>query len=115
MKEGPRLICNVGSVDLHQGNHRARCLDDLAQLCNGFTFQTAPEGSVKLEEHIFRDGANLIIALEPAGLPWLMAAVYLRSQRPDPARKSQNTESGHPEAICARTRSRVIVLTLLTW
>ncbi|GAI47973.1 unnamed protein product, partial [marine sediment metagenome] len=36
-----------------------------------------------LEEHVFRDGANPIIVLEPAGLPWLMVAVYLRSRHPD--------------------------------
>lgn len=76
------MIRSVG-IDLHQGNHRARCLDDRAQLCDGFTFQTTPEGLAKLEEHIFRDGANPIIVLEPAGLPWLMVAVYLRSRHPD--------------------------------
>jgi transposase len=36
-----------------------------------------------LEERVFRDGANPIIVLEPAGLPWLMVAVYLRSRHPD--------------------------------
>jgi transposase len=76
------LIYSVG-IDLHQGSHRARCLDDRAQICDGFTFQTTPEGLVKLEEHIFRDGANPVIVLEPAGLPWLMVAVYLRSQHPN--------------------------------
>jgi len=70
-------------IDLHQGSHRARCLDDRAQFCDGFTFQTTPDGLAKLEEHIFREGANPIIVLEPAGLPWLMVAVYLRSQRPN--------------------------------
>ena len=77
-----RLISSVG-IDLHQGSHRARCLDERAQLCDGFTFQTTLEGLAKLEEHIFRDGANPIIVLEPAGLPWLMVAVYLRSRHPD--------------------------------
>jgi len=76
------LISSVG-IDLHQGSHRARCLDDRAQFCDGFTFQTTPDGLAKLEEHIFREGANPIIVLEPAGLPWLMVAVYLRSQRPN--------------------------------
>jgi transposase len=76
------LISSVG-IDLHQGSHRARCLDDRAQICDGFTFQTTPEGLAKLEERIFRDGANPIIVLEPAGLPWLMVAVYLRSQHPN--------------------------------
>jgi transposase len=76
------LIYSVG-IDLHQGSHRARCLDDRAQICDGFTFQTTPEGLSKLEERIFRDGANPIIVLEPAGLPWLIVAVYLRSQHPN--------------------------------
>ena len=76
------MIYSVG-IDLHQGSNRARCLDDRAQLCDGFTFQSTPEGLAKLEEHIFRDGANPIIVLEPAGLPWLMVAVYLRSRHPD--------------------------------
>ena len=76
------MICSVG-IDLHQGNHRARCLDERAQLCDGFTFQTTPEGLAELEEHIFRDGSNPMIVLEPAGLPWLMVAVYLRSSHPN--------------------------------
>jgi len=75
------MICSVG-IDLHQGSHRARCLDDRAQLCDGFTFQTTPEGLATLEERVFRDSANPIIVLEPAGLPWLMVAVYLRSRHP---------------------------------
>ena len=76
------MICSVG-IDLHQGRHRARCLDDKAQPCDSFSFQTTPEGLAVLEEHIFRDGAHPTIVLEPAGLPWLMVAVYLRSRRPD--------------------------------
>jgi len=76
------MIHSVG-IDLHQGRHRARCLDDRAQPCDSFTFQTTPEGLATLEERVFRDGANPIIVLEPAGLPWLMVAVYLRSRHPD--------------------------------
>ena len=76
------MIYSVG-IDLHQGSHRARCLDERAQICDGFTFQTTPEGLAKLEERIFRDGANPVIILEPAGLPWLMVAVYLRAQHHD--------------------------------
>ena len=76
------MIYSVG-IDLHQGSHRARCLDERGQVCDGFTFQTTPEGLAKLEERIFQDKANPIIVLEPAGLPWLMVAVYLRSQHPD--------------------------------
>ena len=76
------MIRSVG-IDLHQGQHRARCLDEIAQPCDSFSFQTTPEGLATLEEHVFRDGANPIIVLEPAGLPWLMVAVYLRSCHPD--------------------------------
>jgi transposase len=76
------MICSVG-IDLHQGQHRARCLDDRAQPCDNFSFQTTPEGLATLEERVFRDGANPVIVLEPAGLPWLMVAVYLRSRHPD--------------------------------
>ena len=76
------MICSVG-IDLHQGQHRARCLDDRAQPCDGFSFQTTPEGLATLEERVFRDGANPVIVLEPAGLPWLMVAVYLRTRHPD--------------------------------
>jgi transposase len=82
LQEDLRLVYSVG-IDLHQGSHRARCLDERAQICDGFTFQTTPEGLAKLEERIFRDGANPVIVLEPAGLPWLTVAVYLRSQHPD--------------------------------
>ena len=76
------MICSVG-IDLHQGRHRARCLDDRAQPCDSFSFQTTPEGLATLEERVFREGANPVIVLEPAGLPWLMVAVYLRSRHPD--------------------------------
>ncbi|MFU8796857.1 MAG: IS110 family transposase [Dehalococcoidia bacterium] len=76
------MIYSVG-IDLHQGQHRARCLDDRAQSCDGFSFQTTPEGLAVLEERVFRDGANPIIVLEPAGLPWKMVAVYLRSRHPN--------------------------------
>jgi len=76
------MVRSVG-IDLHQGQHRARCLDDSAQPCDSFSFQTTPEGLATLEERIFRDGANPTIVLEPAGLPWLMVAVYLRSRHPD--------------------------------
>ena len=76
------MIYSVG-IDLHQGRHRARCLDERAQPCDGFSFPTTPEGLATMEEHIFRDGANPIVVLEPAGLPWLMVAVYLHSHHPD--------------------------------
>jgi transposase len=76
------MIQSVG-IDLHQGKHRIRCLDDRAQPCDSFSFQTTPEGLAILEERIFRDGANPTIVLEPAGLPWLMVAVYLRSRHPE--------------------------------
>jgi transposase len=36
-----------------------------------------------LEEHVFRDGANPVIVLEPAGIHWMPVAVYLRSRHPE--------------------------------
>lgn len=76
------MVYSVG-IDLHQGRHRARCLDEKAQPCDSFSFETTPEGLATLEERVFRDGANPIIVLEAAGLPWLMVAIYLRSRHPD--------------------------------
>jgi len=76
------MIHSVG-IDFHRDQHRARCLDERAQPCDSFSFQTTPEELVKLEEHIFRDGANPIIVFEPAGLAWLVVAVYLRSRHPE--------------------------------
>ena len=75
------MIRSVG-IDFHQGRHRACCLDDGAQPSDGFSFSTSPEGLALFEERVFRAGANPIIVLEPAGLPWLMVAVYLRSRHP---------------------------------
>ncbi len=75
------MIYSVG-IDLHQGRHRARCLDERAQICDGFTFETTPEGLAMMEGRIFRGGANPTVVLEPAGLPWLMVAAYLRAHRP---------------------------------
>ena len=82
LKEEKEVIRSVG-IDLHQGQHRARCLDDGAQPCDSFSFQTTPEGLATLEERVFRDSASPIIVLEPAGLPWLMVAAYLYSRHPD--------------------------------
>jgi transposase len=75
-------IRSVG-IDFHQGQHRVRCLDDRAQPCDSFGFQTTPEGLAALEEHIFKDGSNPIVVFEPAGIPWLTVAAYLRSHHPD--------------------------------
>ena len=76
------MIYKVG-IDFHREQHRARCLDDRAQPCDSFSFQTTLEGLATLEERVFRDGANPIIVFEPAGLAWLVVAVYLRSRHPD--------------------------------
>ena len=46
------MICSVG-IDLRQGQHRARCLDERAQPCDSFSFQTTPEGLASLEECVF--------------------------------------------------------------
>lgn len=75
-------VHSVG-IDFHQGLHRVRCLDEQAQACDGFGFQTTPEGLITLEERIFKDSSNPIIVFEPAGIPWLTVAAYLRSRHPD--------------------------------
>ena len=69
------MIYSVG-IDFHRDQHRARCLDDRAQPCDSFSFQTTLEGLATLEERLFRDGANPIIVFEPAGLAWLVVAVF---------------------------------------
>jgi len=75
------MIYSVG-IDVHKGRHRVYCLDEKAQVCDTFSFQTTSEGLVTLGERIFRDSSNPIVVFEPAGLSWLMVAAYLRSQRP---------------------------------
>lgn len=75
-------IHTVG-IDFHQGQHRVRCLDERAQPCDSFSFQTTPEGLATLENYVFKDGSNPIIVFEPAGIPWLTVAAYLRSCHPD--------------------------------
>jgi hypothetical protein len=57
LEEGTNMIRSVG-IDLHQGQHRARCLDERAQPCDSFSFQTTPEGLATLEEHV--SGTGLI-------------------------------------------------------
>ncbi len=47
------------------GEHKVRCLDEEAQICDGFGFDTTPEGLAKLEERVFRDGSNPVIVFEP--------------------------------------------------
>src|SRR4030042_1112632 len=76
------MIKSVG-IDFHQGKHVARCLDEKAQLCDGFSFQTTPEGLATLEERIFRDGSNPVIVFEPAGLTWFILAICIRARHPD--------------------------------
>ncbi|UCC90418.1 MAG: transposase [Dehalococcoidia bacterium] len=62
---------------------KIRCLDEGAQLCDGFSFQATPEGLAKLEERIFGDGSNPVIVFEPTGLAWLIVAIYLKARHPD--------------------------------
>jgi len=76
------MIKSVG-IDFHQGKHVTRCLDEKAQLCDGFSFQTTPEGLATLEERIFRDGSNPVIVFEPAGLTWFILAICIRARHPD--------------------------------
>jgi len=77
------MIKSVGIDLAGNGEHKVRCLDEKAELYDGFNFETTPEGLEKLEERIFRDGANPIVVFEPTGLAWVAVAVYLRARHPD--------------------------------
>jgi transposase len=77
------MIKSVG-IDLGGiGEHKVRCLDEKAQMCDGFGFETSRAGLAKLEERIFSDGSNPVIVFEPTGLAWLLVAVYLKGRHPD--------------------------------
>jgi hypothetical protein len=52
------MIKSVG-IDLGGiGEHTVRCLDEKAQMCDGFGFETSRAGLSKLEERIFSNGSN---------------------------------------------------------
>ena len=77
------MIKSVG-IDLGGiGEHKVRCLDERAQMCDGFSFDTTRAGLAKLEERVFSNGSNPVIIFEPTGLAWLLVAVYLKSRHPD--------------------------------
>ncbi|MFC1930203.1 transposase [Chloroflexota bacterium] len=65
------------------GEHKVRCLDERAQMCDGFSFETTTEELAKLEERVFSNGSNPVIVFEPTGLAWLLVAVYLKARHPD--------------------------------
>jgi len=75
------MVQSVG-IDFHEGQHQVRCLDERAQLCDGFSFRTTPQGLAALEERICRDGSSPIVVFEPMGLAWLIVAAYLRARHP---------------------------------
>ena len=77
------MIKSVGIDLAGVGEHKVRCLDEDGQLCDGFGFESTPEGLAKFEKRVFRDGSNPIIVFEPTGLSWFMVAVYLRARHPD--------------------------------
>jgi hypothetical protein len=66
------MIKSVGIDLAGTGEHKVRCLDERAQLCDGFSFQTTPDGLAKLEERVFSDGFNPVIVFEPTGLAWVL-------------------------------------------
>ena len=77
------MIKSVG-IDLGGiGEHKVRCLDERAQMCDGFGFETTTEGLAKLEERVFSGGSNPVIVFEPTGLAWLLVAIYLKARHPD--------------------------------
>ena len=46
------MIKSVGIDLAGVGEHKVRCLDEEAQLCDGFGFETSPEGLAKLPGRI---------------------------------------------------------------
>lgn len=77
------MIKSVGIYLAGAGEHKVRCLDEEAQVCDSFGFETTLEGLAKLEGRVFRDGSNPVIVFEPTGLAWLVIAVYIRARHPD--------------------------------
>ena len=77
------MIKSVGIDLAGNGEHKVRCLDEKAELCDSFGFETSPTGLEKLEERIFRNGTNPTVVFEPTGLAWVAVAVYLRARHPD--------------------------------
>jgi transposase len=77
------MIKSVGIDLAGAGEHKVRCLDERAQMCDGFSFETTMAGLTKLEERVFSGGSNPVIIFEPTGLAWLLVAVYLKSRHPD--------------------------------
>ncbi|MFC1981749.1 hypothetical protein ACFLVN_05880 [Chloroflexota bacterium] len=59
------MIKSVGIDLAGVGEHKVRCLDEEAQLCDSFGFETSPGGLAKLEGRVFRDGSNPVIVFEP--------------------------------------------------
>jgi transposase len=89
------VIKSVG-IDLAiAGEHEVRCLDERAQPCDGFSFETSSDGLAKLEERIFVEGTNPVIVFEPTGLAWLLVAIYLKAR--------------HPECHLVRVQARKVV------
>jgi transposase len=76
------MIKSVGIDLAGNGEHKVRCLDGKAEVCDSFSFETTPMGLEKLEERIFRDGSNPVVVFEPTGLAWVAVAVYLRARHP---------------------------------
>jgi transposase len=77
------MIKSVGIDLASTGEHKVRCLDERAQMCDGFSFETTSAGLAKLEERIFNSGSNPTIVFEPTGLAWLLVAVYLKAKHPE--------------------------------
>jgi len=47
------MIKSVGIDLAGTGEHKVRCLDERAQLCDGFGFQTTPDGLAKIRVELF--------------------------------------------------------------
>ena len=93
------MVKSVGIDLAGTGEHKVRCLDERAQLCDGFGFQTTPDGLAKLEERVFSDGSNPVIVFEPTGLAWVLIAVYLRAASRLSPGKGSVTQGSYPSQV----------------
>jgi len=68
--EGVECMIKSVGIDLGGiGEHKVRCLDEKAQMCDGFGFDTSRVGLAKLEERIFSDGSNNPKGRVPRAMP----------------------------------------------
>ena len=63
------MIKSVGIDLAGSGEHKVRCLDEEAQLCDGFGFESTPEGLAKLVVPGKADSSKLFQVLQSGKMP----------------------------------------------